>query len=41
LVKLLRAEYLVPAVSLPKVTGQPFKISEIEAAARMQLNQKK
>lgn len=41
LVKLLRAEYLVPAISLPKVTGQPFKISEIEAAARVQLNQKK
>jgi 2-oxoglutarate ferredoxin oxidoreductase subunit alpha len=29
---LLRAEYLVPAEGLNKVSGQPFKIAEIEAA---------
>ncbi|HEY2825847.1 MAG TPA: hypothetical protein VGI83_09900, partial [Gemmatimonadales bacterium] len=37
LTTLLRAQYLVPAESLPKVSGQPFKISEIEAAARARL----
>jgi 2-oxoglutarate ferredoxin oxidoreductase subunit alpha len=37
LVTMLRANYLVPAESLPKVSGQPFKISEIEAAARARL----
>jgi 2-oxoglutarate ferredoxin oxidoreductase subunit alpha len=26
---LLRARYLVPAVSFPKVKGKPFKISEL------------
>jgi hypothetical protein len=26
----LRAEYLVPAEGLNKVSGQPFKIAEIE-----------
>ena len=31
-VKLLRSEYLVPAESLSKVAGQPFKIGEILAA---------
>jgi 2-oxoglutarate ferredoxin oxidoreductase subunit alpha len=30
----LRAEYLIPVEGLNKVTGQPFRISEIEAAAR-------
>lgn len=30
LVKLIRAEYLVDAVSLSKITGQPFTASEIE-----------
>jgi 2-oxoglutarate ferredoxin oxidoreductase subunit alpha len=30
LVKVLRAKYLVPALSLNKVQGQPFKSSEIE-----------
>ena len=30
----LRAEYLIPAEGLNKVTGQPFRISEIEMAAR-------
>ncbi len=29
--RLLRAEYLVPAVSLPKEQGQPFKVAEIRA----------
>lgn len=28
----LRAEYLLPAIPLTKVSGQPFKIAEIEAA---------
>jgi 2-oxoglutarate ferredoxin oxidoreductase subunit alpha len=31
---ILRAEYLVPADGLNKVTGQPFRIAEIEEAAR-------
>ena len=30
--KLIRAKYLIDAVSLPKVTGQPFKVQEILAA---------
>ena len=30
---ILRAEYLIPAEGLNKVTGQPFRIAEIEAAA--------
>ena len=29
--RLLRAEYLTPTVSLPKVQGQPFKAAEIKA----------
>ena len=37
LVTLLRSEYLVDAEGLSKVTGQPFKISEIEAAIRARL----
>ncbi|MFQ5972381.1 MAG: 2-oxoacid:acceptor oxidoreductase subunit alpha [Alphaproteobacteria bacterium] len=37
LVNLLRARYLVPAEGLNKVTGKPFKISEIEAAVRSRL----
>ena len=32
LVTLLRAEYLIPAQGLNKVTGQPFKIAEIMTA---------
>jgi hypothetical protein len=28
---LLRARYLVPAISYPKVKGKPFKISELTA----------
>ncbi len=31
LVKLVRAEFLVEAISYPKVEGQPFKAAEIEA----------
>jgi len=37
LVKLLRAEYLLPAEGLNKVTGKPFMITEIEAAVRARL----
>jgi 2-oxoglutarate ferredoxin oxidoreductase subunit alpha len=32
LFKMIRAKYLVPAVGLNKIKGQPFKIAEIEAA---------
>ncbi len=31
LARLVRAEFLVPAQSLPKVQGQPFKVAEIRA----------
>ncbi len=41
LITLLRAEYLVPAEGLNKVNGQPFKVSEIEAAVRTRLEKKK
>ena len=34
LVKLLRAEYLIPAESLGKVTGKPFRVTEIAQAIR-------
>jgi ribosomal protein L30E len=34
LVKLLRAEYLVAAESLGKVTGKPFRVTEIAQAIR-------
>ena len=37
LIKMLRAEYLVPAKGLNKVTGQPFKVSEIVAAIDVEL----
>ena len=37
LVTLLRSEFLLPAEGLNKVTGKPFKISEIEAAVRARL----
>ncbi|OGU03686.1 MAG: 2-oxoglutarate ferredoxin oxidoreductase subunit alpha [Gemmatimonadetes bacterium RBG_16_66_8] len=40
LVNVLRAMYLVPAEGLPKVTGKPFKIGEIAAAARAHLEAK-
>lgn len=32
LLKVLRAKYLVPATGLNKIKGQPFKVSEVEAA---------
>jgi 2-oxoglutarate ferredoxin oxidoreductase subunit alpha len=37
LVHLLRDQYLVPAVSLPKVTGRPFQVAELERAIRAEL----
>jgi len=38
LIKLLRAEFLVDAQGLNKIAGQPFKVSEIEAAIRSYLS---
>ena len=40
LVTLLRSTYLLPVEGLSKVAGRPFKIAEIEAAARAQLGEK-
>jgi 2-oxoglutarate ferredoxin oxidoreductase subunit alpha len=37
LVTLLRAEYLVPAESLPQVNGQPFKVGKLETEIRARL----
>lgn len=37
LLTVIRSRYLVPAEGLSKVTGRPFKIAEIEAAARARL----
>ncbi|MCC6554717.1 MAG: 2-oxoacid:acceptor oxidoreductase subunit alpha [Polyangiaceae bacterium] len=37
LVHLLRAEYLVPAEGFNKISGQPFKVSEIEGKIREML----
>jgi len=37
LVTLLRSEYLVPAETLGKVSGQPFKVAEVEAAIHERL----
>lgn len=37
LVQLLRATYLVPAEGLSRVTGKPFKVSELVAAIRSRL----
>jgi len=39
LVTVLRSEYLIPAEKLAKVTGKPFKISELVAAIRTRLEQ--
>jgi 2-oxoglutarate ferredoxin oxidoreductase subunit alpha len=39
LVTLLRAELLVPAHRADKVTGKPFKITEIESAIRAELEE--
>jgi len=38
LVTVLRAEYLIPAEPFNKITGQPFKISEIEEAIQSRLH---
>ncbi|WP_425403061.1 2-oxoacid:acceptor oxidoreductase subunit alpha [Hwanghaeella sp.] len=38
LVKLLRAEYLLPAEGLNKISGQPFKVSELDTAIRARLS---
>ena len=38
LVTVLRAEYLIPAEPFNKITGQPFKISEIEEAIQSRLD---
>jgi len=40
LVNVLRAEYLIPAEGLNKVTGTPFRIAEIEAAVRARMERK-
>ncbi|MBT5050736.1 MAG: 2-oxoacid:acceptor oxidoreductase subunit alpha [Rhodospirillaceae bacterium] len=37
LVKLLRAEYLVPAEPLTQITGQPFKVADLEREIRDRL----
>jgi 2-oxoglutarate ferredoxin oxidoreductase subunit alpha len=37
LVKLVRSQYLVPAESLPKVQGKPFRIEELEDKIRRML----
>ena len=37
LATLLRAELLLELDSLPKISGKPFKVSEIEAAVRERL----
>ena len=33
----LRSEYLVPAEGLNKVSGQPFRIAEIQAVIRARI----
>ncbi|MBI3288724.1 MAG: 2-oxoacid:acceptor oxidoreductase subunit alpha [Elusimicrobia bacterium] len=37
LLKVLRAKYLVPAIGLNKIKGQPFKVSEIESGVEAAL----
>ncbi len=37
LVSLLRSEYLIPAEGISKVSGKPFKVSEIENTVRARL----
>jgi 2-oxoglutarate ferredoxin oxidoreductase subunit alpha len=39
LVTLLRAEFLVPAEGLNKVTGKPFPVPEVVKAARLLLDE--
>jgi len=41
LTTVLRDQYLVPAESLSKVSGMPFKVTEIEDAIRDRLETKK
>jgi 2-oxoglutarate ferredoxin oxidoreductase subunit alpha len=38
-VEVIRSKYLIDAKRLNKVTGQPFKIRELEAAIRIQLEE--
>jgi len=40
LVRLLRAEFLVPAVGFPKIKGRPFQIEEVRARIESLLEQK-
>ena len=37
LITLIRSRYLIPAIGLNKVSGQPFKVSEIDSAIREHL----
>ena len=37
LVSLLRSKYLIPAEGINKVSGKPFKVSEIENRVRVRL----
>ena len=37
LITLIRSQYLIPAIGLNKVSGQPFKVSEIDFAIREHL----
>ncbi len=41
LITVIRSEYLIPALSLSKVSGQPFKVSEVDAAIRGHLEKKR
>jgi len=34
LITVIRSEFLIPAIGLNKVSGQPFKVSEVDAAIR-------
>jgi len=37
LVTLIRSQYLIPAIGLNKISGQPFKVSEITSAIQKHL----
>jgi 2-oxoglutarate ferredoxin oxidoreductase subunit alpha len=37
LVKMIRSQYMIPAESLPKVQGKPFRIEELEDKIRKML----
>ena len=41
LIKIIRAEFLIDAKGLNKISGQPFKIREIESAIKEQLESSK